>query len=491
MKLAKMSNLRLAERGATMVEFALVGSLILVFVLAIFDVSRYLLARNVLTKAAQTAAHLAKKNQDLSLEYRDPYNNYQDVLTVEAAKSAVLDEALAVPLATMFSSSDSGSSMRLFSYSTWSSAYTTHDRDGLLLLPGEKAEVMDQIEMGSSTYSYTYSFPIETLVHPTCWACTEWKTKGKKGLEETWLNHPIIAEVRAKVPLLLLANRSVVVTGRAVVWREVVPTGIDQAKPLLELTSLCKESYDKNSWCAELGCDETAEKCIFSAYARMPSCGYCSARRCYEKWGQQQNNTFCETQSCGADEKCAYDHQADLGNCGGCQAITCKDFATESEACGTLACEVREKCVFFPDGGEPCSGCVRLKCKEFTNRRDACAAANCEDQGTSKPKDCKWQPDSRYSCTRCVREGRDCEELTDRDSVCSACISSAPQRCIWNPYGEDLNSCGGCVDECPKADGCTNWLYYPDCRCCDVRECPPNKVWDVDRCRCVRKPTAG
>lgn len=50
------------QRGATMVEFALVIGLFLVLVLGFIDLSRYLFTQNLLTRAAEETVNIAKKD---------------------------------------------------------------------------------------------------------------------------------------------------------------------------------------------------------------------------------------------------------------------------------------------------------------------------------------------------------------------------------------------------------------------------------------------
>lgn len=114
-----------AQRGATILEFALVSAIFFFALLALFDFTRYFSLQALLTKGAQNGLEVAKVIDGLRIDPEDldencaPNNqaciqaNYQRMM---AARRTVEQSATALPLATFASEPNSGGSFPLDSY---------------------------------------------------------------------------------------------------------------------------------------------------------------------------------------------------------------------------------------------------------------------------------------------------------------------------------------------------------------------------------------
>ena len=183
------------ERGAVLVEMALVGLLFLLFSLALIDVFRYLVVRSMLLRGTQDGLNVAQKLTDLALDIRfvdSTSSTYQDFLF---ARDSAIDAAISVPLRSVVSPPGSGGAhvlRQLQNRDVLSDGVMPLNVSALLLRPGEMA-----IDEETN----------RVIVHPTL--CPKGLNCSQPSIQDTdlWTNvlerHPFVMELQAEMPLFL------------------------------------------------------------------------------------------------------------------------------------------------------------------------------------------------------------------------------------------------------------------------------------------------
>ncbi|MCB0322478.1 MAG: pilus assembly protein [Bdellovibrionales bacterium] len=421
-----------SAQGAVFLEFLLVFGLIMAVVLALVDVSRYLYVKNQLDAAAEVVVNEAKKAPALSFDMRSPYVTSDRKLEFMRVRDRILDNAVSTATISMLRSSIADDDFNLMRYRMSNPDGTSSENRAALLFPGDTA-----LAYGANTSQHAVT--TRAVHHPTCVDCPELAVQSPEMFQLLMARHPIVAELTAKVPLLVLGNRTVEVTGYSAAWKEQLPyvrkgTALTNPLPPDDRCAL----LDEDEYCSGLQCADD-EQCVFVRTARQPSCGSCEKRTCAERTGRAQ-------------------------------------------ACAELNCGVGSECVFIPSSRQQCAECRPFSCSETTSESVVCGGVTC---GTGER--CAWYPDHiPPDCGGSCRQ-ETCNDITTAETTCGDCFGTA--RCEWNPSGS-RGACGGCRPDCDPSPGCQNWQPYPQCKCCDppVDGCPSGQVWKPWSCSCGRRP---
>ena len=206
--------------GATLVQFALVLPLLLIFVLAIMDVVRIFTAQALLNKGAADGVHAAVMMSNLDLDYRglNPTTSV-DYSRFQEARRRVLSAAMSIPVSTLLSDPDTPSSMQLQKFSM-TDVGLTQDVDPVvsgagLIRPGERIKDVDD-----DTWIDHGTYPPRTD-----------GSAPNQSPEMLMQNFPVEVRLEAKIkifstPLLPFLPQTLTIHSRAIGYRELyVPKG--------------------------------------------------------------------------------------------------------------------------------------------------------------------------------------------------------------------------------------------------------------------------
>jgi hypothetical protein len=187
------------QRGATMIEFALIIGILLLLVVGLIDIARYFTARALLNRAATFALAKAQIDPDFQIDLRTampattPYTNFVK------ARLKIQNSALNLATLAINAPSTTPAMTQLNQFQFWDPIAVlprpTYFSDILILLPGQHAIVVSSGEI---------------IYHPTLCAvgdgCAYGDITAGTSFSQILLNHPVVVEARAEfrplVPLL-------------------------------------------------------------------------------------------------------------------------------------------------------------------------------------------------------------------------------------------------------------------------------------------------
>ncbi len=202
------------EAGVSIIQFAFIFPILFMCLLVMIDLGRVLCAKAILTKGAENGLNLAMKIPNLDIDIREHGKNETEHIRFRTAREIVLEEAEALPLNTLFTPSNQGSSMTLISFSykdkELGGGEVKSKYDAALLRPGEKVELYNE---GSNKWFNHKTLPYSGAAAPN------------QRPEDVLKSHPIIVELRGKVTTFFPFFDEFTITGSAVGFREEIPRG--------------------------------------------------------------------------------------------------------------------------------------------------------------------------------------------------------------------------------------------------------------------------
>ena len=127
----KPSPYRCAQKGVSMLEFALILPFFTFLVFGFIDISRYFAYQVILNKGAEQGINLATKIPNLDVDLKKQDQTSIDYLRYQQARDLVLKTACHFPLSTLFSDSSQRNNGTVISLATLESFnYTDIDRNG-------------------------------------------------------------------------------------------------------------------------------------------------------------------------------------------------------------------------------------------------------------------------------------------------------------------------------------------------------------------------
>lgn len=479
-----------SQRGAMMLEFALVAALVFALIMVFIDASRYLLFQSVLTRAAEQAVNVAKKDIRFC----------QDVRTISSPTLAALDDfrnarreiaqvSLSLPSKILYPSAN-GAKHSVLEFKVpdpqygSSPATGSESLDAALFFPGQIVEYRTKDQGGSVVWNQ--------VPHPTCVNCPEATEPGPKGWKELLKNHPMVMEVRGTMPLLSLLGQRVDLVGRSAAFQECVPVGSPGVLP----TPTPTPTASPNIPCSQIGetaacsgkCLSPNQRCVFLPNNTTPNCNTCADKRCGD-WTTEQ--AWCAG-NC-EDRGCNFDPNGLGNNCGTCAPQLCSDWKSESEFCAGLNCEAlgdTHTCAYAGWYYAPnCGQCVPKTCAEWKPQTQYCQELNCEAQSSyMRCAYASWY--NAPNCGECVPKR--CDEWKPKSQFCDELNCEAQgdtSICVYNPW-ENAPNCGACrtkrCDEwksqaqycaeqnCEAQGKVCNYQFYenaPNCGGCRTAQC--------------------
>jgi hypothetical protein len=207
------------ERGATLLEFAIVFPTLFVLLIAIIDFSRLLLVGAILSKGAENGLNLAKKLPYLETDFRNKLPTDPDYQNFLNARRRVLFEAKRLPLSVIATD--------------WNSAAS----GGVKLLPFKMVDTGVDVGLGNPAPDLTYGAALirpgeqVTFEHNASSHTVNHKTlppipdPPSQSVENLVTGHPITVELRAQVDMWLPFLGTLIARGSASGYREVIPRG--------------------------------------------------------------------------------------------------------------------------------------------------------------------------------------------------------------------------------------------------------------------------
>ncbi len=484
------------EKGAAILEFALVGGLFLMLVLAIIDLSRYYALQALLTKGAQNGLALAKTIPNLDIDvqelasvcdhfdpnteqtlYQECLNeNYQDFLD---ARAEVIIEAARLPLATLADEPNSDTGSELIAYSMDDTTFMTTVPTGQTNFSNLSAAVIrpgDQAYLGALEDNYVIEHP---SICAKSGSCIKGQRKRKDGEQyETLLrNHPLVVTLRADVNMILPMFGSTTIEGTAMGYREVnskTQTGeLPDELRCLDTAEKCNNGPNNNFTLDPDTCDC---QCSITD-ADCP--GLTKLDFDYLPAEEAQCECVCNDAS-ETQARCFDDAVFDRDSCScECPNTTCEGEGMAPNPANGCTCECDPSLVaddFCGNRKEPTTvnGQCGCKCKDWEPEYDENGN---QTNGGGEWENCLWPlgvvRDSETCGCRCRDEYLEAglnnsfggEEPTNGascDSVMSEGVSAFPPGMVFN------SNPVACVCVCPEpAEGC-----------------PAGQLWDGGRCLC-------
>ena len=205
------------ERAVTMIEFALVIPVLILFVLAFVDLVRVIAVQGILVHVAEQTLQVASTMPNFDVDIRTSDPNSPEYQRFMLARQRIFQDAAKLPLQTLLTDSGTPSAAQLirFSYedpapSGGGPAPAPFSADVAILRPGEHVKVGD---VTSTTYfdHETYPFPGTGINEPS--------------LERLLKTQPIIIEIRARVSTFTPAIGTITTKGVAQGFRDPIPQG--------------------------------------------------------------------------------------------------------------------------------------------------------------------------------------------------------------------------------------------------------------------------
>jgi hypothetical protein len=201
------------DKGVTMVEFALILPVFMMFTLGLIDLSRIYALKAILNKGAEEGLNLALKIPNLDVDIETLASNDIEYGRYMQARSIVIAKASSLPLSTLFSDGNTPGMAQITNY-----VYRDPDILGPdiinsapagLIRPGDRLELNSQ---GSGKWITHKTLPSTGSVPP-------------QPPEVLYRSHPIIVELRATVRPLTPFLGPLNISSRAMGYREEIPRG--------------------------------------------------------------------------------------------------------------------------------------------------------------------------------------------------------------------------------------------------------------------------
>lgn len=517
-----------------MVEFAIAAPIVIFLLIVLIDISRYLLARNLVKQAAEKITDEAKISEKIVSPVYNPVTLVNgvgpDAVAFGQKRDEIIVDGLQVPLAGfLFSSNLPGATLQLSSYDVFDPATTlTIKRDALLLMPGQSAV---RKQGGDTSVS-----PPAGVFHPTCIDCDDYRNmEDPYAFQRLMAQHGIYAQASASLPLIMLFGRQIIVVGESLAWAELDPRNTDGE---LYDTSDLAESCDligELPACAAKNCDPVNEVCEFDGKRYSPDCATCRPKTCDEYWTAHYDDTgetFCDVKNCqggargpralldipGMNMLAMIEGLSSGGSSsralppGGPQGDLFQPGGVDGPANPSWG-----ECRFFPDllltniaGVLNCGSCFsQVVCQDLHNQNDACLDMGCEHNEVCNFLEHNDPDDGCVECApaRCIDWTTEAEAVADNGfNAGYSCM--AGERLYFMPYkvGATIPSqCLECGIESCDPDGhyqgdtgCQGGVFSgpPNCVCCmPPFDCPPPEgdgrewLYDARVCACVLEPS--
>jgi len=461
------------QKGATMIEFALVIGVVLTFILGIIDISLYYHSLTIVRESARRMTTLAVVDSDFATDTRTVSNPTPDeIARVVSARRRIVENSLGIARDSIISNNLADESNN-FTYDYSPSGYdnpanSPESLAALLIRPGE---VVRSIANRNGAIVQDTN-----IVHPNCDPIDDSSALCEEQLNiagnDAWIfmqrNFPFYAQVRARVNTILFGT--VEVESRSIAWKDL--TGSNRVTDFADVPSpqTCQERYptvgEQNDLC-RTRCGAFLEACEFLPTNNV-SIGCTSCRSCDEFTSADEICNTCGGEDGNATDECIFNAAADNSNCGGCQERTgtCSDFTTAAEACE--ACDNNLEICNFQGGNalsangdvRVCAGCVprRGTCSEITTADAACSACGGANGNTNE--ECQFNGSSQVNlgneseCGDCIERELGCDTLSadQIDTVCNQCDGASgntDQECVINgvngTVANGFQECGGCI----------------------------------------------
>ena len=208
---------RLSERGATMLEFAMVAGVFFMLIMGIVDFSRYMSAKSLLKKATQSAVRQAASIDSLNVSLSSNVTTQDQLDQFVFSSKIIEDNAYRITDGlTLRSGPGNGFRDGADDYRTRILPYRTGGANSrivhlAIIMPGEEF---------SWAHPESGALLAEVSTHPTYTNCT---SQCDDQYEKLLIEHPIVAEMRGKVNTLLPflgGDGSLDITVRSFAYRE-------------------------------------------------------------------------------------------------------------------------------------------------------------------------------------------------------------------------------------------------------------------------------
>ncbi len=203
------------EKGVTIVEFALVLPVLILFVLAFIDLVRVIAVQGILTHAAEQTLEVAVTMPNFDVDIRSAIPASAEYQRFLLARSRIIQDATKLPLQTLLSDSANDSTAQLVKFTYEDPAQggvvpIPFSADVAILRPGEQVKIGD----AASTMMFnheTYPFPGAGVTEPK--------------LDRLMRSQPIIVEMRAKIFTFTPILGDIYAKGVAQGFRDPIPRG--------------------------------------------------------------------------------------------------------------------------------------------------------------------------------------------------------------------------------------------------------------------------
>ena len=462
--------LRESQTGASILEFAIVVPILVLFFVGLIDLTRYVFAENLLSKSVEQIASRVRVDKRINTYWPRKMRGRRYAAAHYQVRQEIIDSGLRVS-SGLFVRSDkpsrTASALNNYNAAPYrrgvANGVTNFRRvgkgyhsDALILYPGEQG------------IRYT-SDGRETVLHPTCRGCYHFTRTTAAGFLRLLNAHPVYVEVSSQFPLFILGGRTVSLTRSEKVWVEMEPIAGNMANWTTadDAQECSEENYE--AYCQEAGCSNKLQNCEYNG-GHTPHCVRCVSKTCDEYWGQvaaeagsalTPKEYFCiHNTACGTVEGCVYDGEKVVRGypkgCGSCERQLCESLTDETTICAAKNCKVLEGEVCrFHDWKVVCPTCSVLDtCAE-------CLTTTCQ----------LWQ------------QAPDCDTYTG---------CAADEECVFDLYAK-APDCIRCEKKCEIDDiiSCPDGSLFSQkkCECCEVLDCAAeDKFFDLDRCACADLP---
>lgn len=467
------------QKGATLVEFALVASLIFALIFSIIFVGRHFFIKNFLRESSKRISRQASVEFAFRPNSVNPTNlTSEEKIDWNNRRVAILDRA--INFATISLSNDTNKQSGSFRLSYYrmpglSPGDPVLEKAALLLLPGQRAERV--MPNGS----------IVPVVHPSCYVCAHGKScpeidsacpgliaRAQGGDDQAWDQmlrlYPIYTELSTFIPSFLFGDLGI--TESSTVWHEAGPSGgsVDASPPgsppkqqnpdknchAISATQYCNTCRDSLAYkgVTEDNFDDVV-KCEYNP--GLTNCGRCYMKRC--------RDIFTFESICGEGGRGGTDYQPDCGDDRYCQLLGWRRADPKRGAdYGCARCLDDDLCLY--QFATPSSG--------SSGKNAACASISCPNE------DCYYYPYNNAGngeiCVKCVPDCRDL--FTGIDDFCAQNPALCPSdyKCYFKGNGQvlDTGNLGVCVS-------CTPCVTEAQCE-------NSGKILGDDSCSCVCPP---
>lgn len=203
-----------AERGATMLEFALAFPLLLLIILTMMDIARVQAVKGALNLGAHEGLHVARTVPNLDIDAHGLLPSSYDYLRYFDAKRKVADAATDIPLKTMLSLPGSGAWAELLSFRHFGD---TANENAAVLRPYECARAAASDPLGC------LASDSQCLRHEALRDDLDCQPTYIPESFDAYRSEPIVIKLRARVQPILPFVGDYFVEGSAYGFREEIP----------------------------------------------------------------------------------------------------------------------------------------------------------------------------------------------------------------------------------------------------------------------------